>query len=128
MNKWSTQSQDKLNSVHKDLQVLFNKVLQICDCTVIEGHRSYDRQKDLFENGKTKTLKSKHCINPSFAIDVAPYPIDFNDIKRFYYFGGIVKAVSEILDIPIRWGGDWDKDNDLNDQTFNDLVHFELDI
>jgi peptidoglycan L-alanyl-D-glutamate endopeptidase CwlK len=26
----------------------------------------------------------------------------------------------------IRWGGDWDMDNDLSDNTFNDLVHFEL--
>ena len=27
--------------------------------------------------------------------------------------------------IKIRWGGDWDRDNDLADQSFNDLVHFE---
>ena len=26
----------------------------------------------------------------------------------------------------MRWGGDWDKDFDLDDQTFNDLCHFEL--
>lgn len=26
----------------------------------------------------------------------------------------------------IRWGGDWDRDHDVKDQTFNDLVHFEV--
>ena len=34
--------------------------------------------------------------------------------------------VAQDLDIPIRWGGDWDSDNNLNDQNFMDLVHFEL--
>ena len=30
------------------------------------------------------------------------------------------------LGIRLRWGGDWDGDNELRDQTFNDLVHFEV--
>ena len=25
----------------------------------------------------------------------------------------------------IHWGGDWDRDTEVNDQTFNDLAHFE---
>jgi peptidoglycan L-alanyl-D-glutamate endopeptidase CwlK len=61
---------------------------------------------------------------------VAPYPIDWNDTKRFYHFAGFVLGVakSSKIAIPIRWGGDWDSDNDLNDQTFMDLVHWELKI
>ena len=39
---------------------------------------------------------------------------------------GLAKAMS----IPLRWGGDWDGDTLLSgrdpDQTFDDLVHFEL--
>ncbi len=26
----------------------------------------------------------------------------------------------------VRWGGDWDRDGDFNDETFKDLWHFEL--
>ena len=41
-------------------------------------------------------------------------------------FAGYVQGVAEQLGIKIRWGGDWDSDFDFKDQTFNDLVHFEL--
>ena len=69
----------------------------------------------------------KHNRKPSAAIDVAPWPIpDWEDLKTFYFFSGVVKGIANCLEIKIRWGGDWDSDNDLNDQTFNDLVHFEL--
>ena len=62
------------------------------------------------------------------ALDVCPYPIDWNDKDRFYNFAGLVKGIAISMDIKIRWGGDWDGDNDLKDQTFFDLPHFELDI
>jgi len=67
-----------------------------------------------------------HNRYPSRAIDLAPWPLDWSDIRRFYYFGGFVVGVANKLDIPIRWGGDWDGDFEVKDQNFNDLVHFEL--
>jgi peptidoglycan L-alanyl-D-glutamate endopeptidase CwlK len=48
-------------------------------------------------------------------VDVAPYPIDWEDYEKFYWFGGY-----------IRWGGDWDGDGDFKDQTLVDLVHWEI--
>jgi hypothetical protein len=60
------------------------------------------------------------------AVDVAPYPIDWEDTKRFYHFAGFVQATAKQLNIPIIWGGDWNNNNNFKDQTFNDLVHFEL--
>ena len=30
------------------------------------------------------------------------------------------------MGIDLIWGGDWDGDTDLNDNNFDDLVHFEL--
>ncbi len=32
---------------------------------------------------------------------------------RFYFFAGIVKGIAWELGIGVRWGGDWDSDNDL---------------
>jgi len=26
----------------------------------------------------------------------------------------------------LRWGGDWDRDTQVDDNNFDDLVHFEL--
>jgi peptidoglycan L-alanyl-D-glutamate endopeptidase CwlK len=63
---------------------------------------------------------------------VAPYPVNFTDTKRLYYFGGWVQGVAQRLKdegkmtYSIRWGGDWNGNKDLDDQTFFDLVHFEL--
>lgn len=45
---------------------------------------------------------------------------------RWYYMGGYVAGVADQLGTPVRWGGDWDGDEDFSDQTFDDLVHFEL--
>ncbi|MFQ5990813.1 MAG: hypothetical protein ACE5NA_00110 [Nitrospiraceae bacterium] len=47
-------------------------------------------------------------------------------MDRWRAFGGFVLGVAEMMDIPIRWGGDWDGDRTFRDQNFNDLSHFEL--
>ena len=128
MNQFSRQSQEKLLECNPDLQELFTHVLQAHDCTIMEGFRGQEKQDEYYRTGKSKVKypEGKHNRKPSMAIDVSPYPINWRDTKRFYYFAGIVKGIAASLNINIRWGGDWDSDNDLNDQSFMDLVHFEL--
>tara|TARA_R110000822_G_scaffold93640_1_gene215264 strand:+ start:150 stop:536 length:387 start_codon:yes stop_codon:yes gene_type:complete len=127
MPKFSKTSLAKLDTCHPDLQRIFNEVIKTYDCSILEGHRSNERQKELYHQGKSK-IKSggKHNSLPSAAVDAAPYPIDWNDKNRFYHFAGRVQAVALMLDIKIRWGGDWNGDNNLKNQTFFDLPHFEL--
>ena len=66
------------------------------------------------------------------AVDVAPWPIDWKNVKRFYWFAGFVMGTAERLKVEdkmhhsVRWGGDWDHDGDFDDQRLLDLVHFEL--
>lgn len=128
MRRFSPESLRRLRTCDERLQRLFLKVVEIIDCTVITGHRTRPEQEEAFRTGKSKLNwpNSLHNSNPSRAIDIAPSPIDWNDLKRFYYFAGIVKGVAALQGIEIRFGGDWDGDNDFKDQTFNDLVHFEL--
>ena len=128
MPRYSTTSRERLLTCHQDLQALFKEVIKEYDCTVIEGTRGKEKQDEYYRTGKSKVQfpNSKHNSQPSMAVDVAPYPIDWNDTNRFYHFGGYVQGVADRMGIGIRWGGDWDSDNDLNDQTFMDLVHFEL--
>ena len=81
------------------------------------------------DKGATEeTLNSEGLsnANPSRAVDVAPYPIDWSDRERFTYFAGFVKGIASQMGIDIIWGGDWDNDTDLKDNGFDDLVHFEL--
>jgi len=129
MPRFGRTSRVRLYSCHPELQRLFETVVNNYDCSVIYGVRTKEQQQKLLEIGATRTLKSKHLKHVdgwSHAVDVAPYPIDWDNTKRFYWFGGIVQATADSLGIKIRWGGDWDSDNDLDDQKFMDLVHFEL--
>ena len=128
MPYFGKRSRENLLEAHTDLQRLFNEVIKHFDCSVIEGYRDKDEQNKAFNEGKS-TLKypeSKHNHRPSLAVDVVPYPIDWNDVNRFHYFAGVVKGIATQFGINIIWGGDWDNDTLLNDQTFNDLPHFQL--
>jgi peptidoglycan L-alanyl-D-glutamate endopeptidase CwlK len=126
--KWSKSSEDKLFTCDGDLIRFANEILLTVDCKVTYGYRGEEEQEKAFLNGKSKVRwpNSKHNLYPSRAIDIAPVPIDWSDIRRFYYFGGYAVRVAYNLGINIRWGGDWDGDFQVKDQNFNDLVHFEL--
>ena len=128
MARFGKKSMKQLETCHSDLRELFFYVVEHFDCTVLEGHRDKETQNELFEMGRTKVTfpDSKHNGSPSLAVDVVPYPVDWEDINRMYYFGGFVKGVASQLGTRIRWGGDWDSDNQIKDQTFIDLPHFEL--
>lgn len=128
MPEFSKSSKEHLASAHPDLQKLFNEVIKVHDCTVIYGHRTEEEQEEQFRQGNTKLHfpKSLHNKLPSLAVDVVPFPIDWNNRERFVFFAGIVKGISSQLGINVRWGGDWDNDNELRDQTWMDLPHFEL--
>ena len=128
MPKYSKQSQSKLDTCHEDIQRLFNEVIKDFDCTILEGYRDKERQNRLYDMGlsQIKFPNGKHNKKKSEAADVTPYPINWGDIKRMYYFAGYVKAKAESMKINIRWGGDWDNDTEVLDNYFNDLGHFEL--
>ena len=138
MSAFSQESVAKLATCHTDLQTLFNRVILLYNCTILEGHRSQADQEADFKAGKTQLHwpNGKHDSMPSMAVDVAPDPVSFDDsmvnIERFYLFAGYVLGVADGLKEigkithSIRWGGDWNGDRTLANQKFNDLVHFEL--
>jgi peptidoglycan L-alanyl-D-glutamate endopeptidase CwlK len=119
-------SRQNLSTCDPILQTVFNKVDQFIPLRVIEGHRSPERQKQLYEEGRSKVLVGKHNTNPSDAVDVAPLPVNWKDTDRFKYFAGFVIGMALDMGYKLRWGGDWDQDHELNDQTFMDLVHYEV--
>ena len=128
MPSFGRRSKEKLAECDERLQRIANAAIKITDFSVYEGHRGRDRQNRLFRQGASKLQypRSKHNAKPSNAMDIAPYPIDWQDSARFYFLAGVIKAVAAQLGIGIRWGGDWDSDGQFTDQTFHDLPHFEL--
>lgn len=118
MPSFSTSSKEKLNTCNRDLKRLFNEVIKYHDCTILEGRRSPERQKQLFNEGKTKTLVSNHLPLPSDAADVMPYPIDWEDVARQHGFATEVYNIAMKMGIRVRWGG--------NFKNFYDAPHWEI--
>jgi len=135
MPTFSMRSESTLSTCHEDLQRLFREVVKSRDCMILNegGYRGKEVQDRLVAEGKSKNPfpTSKHNCYPSHAVDVAAYHktiphVDWTDEYAFYYFAGYVQRVADELGIKIRYGGDWDRDCEMDDQTFFDLVHFEL--
>ena len=118
----SKRSIDRLSTCNQKLIALFATAIEETpiDFTVLEGFRDADRQNYLYDNGKSlaRFPQSKHNHYPSRACDVAPVPIDWEDIDRFIQLSEHIKNVAMKLNIDIVWGGDW--------QTFRDYPHYEL--
>lgn len=128
MPTFSEKSQNKLYTCHPDLIRLFTRVVEQFDCTILCGHRTEHEQQFAYHSGKSHKQypDSLHNKQPSLAADVVAYPIQWGNTRLNYCFGGYVMGVASELGIALRWGGDWDGDWDIDDQRFNDLVHFEL--
>ena len=120
-HQFGLQSKAKLNTVHKSLQDLFYAAIGEApyDFSITEGLRSLDRQKQLFKEGKSKTMNSRHLTGN--AVDVCiiidgKASWDYNDYIKLADY---IKKISIAVNVPIVWGGDW--------ESFRDGPHFELD-
>ena len=128
MPKFGKRSQERLATCDARLQKIFNEVIKYIDCSVLEGHRGEDRQNKLCDEGKSKVRypNGRHNANPSRAVDITPYPVDWEDRERQTLFAGFVIGLATSMGINIRWGGDWNKDFKVQDNKFDDFPHFEL--
>lgn len=128
MPELSKSSLYRLNTCHKDIQRVILEVAKHRDITVITGHRPELEQNEAFRTGhsKLKFPRSKHNSMPSKAIDIAPNPLDWKDLQRFIHLAGFVCGVAAYMGIRMRWGGDFDGDFNLKNNSFVDMPHFEL--
>jgi len=117
--KLGTRSLQSLSGVHPDMVAVVKRAIEITgvDFTVIEGIRNINRQRELFKAGKSTTMNSRHITG--HAVDMVPWPVDWEDLERFEVMSEAMKTAAEELEIPIVWGGDW--------KSFYDAPHFELD-
>lgn len=146
----------KLSDADVRLQLVFDLLMKHYPYLLLEVKRDPAYQDELFLKGATKLRGSnpsaKHCATPAKAIDAAPKQLPakwgeidyerlmklrgvefnrainqaFKERAKFYHFAGFVMGFAKAHNIDLRWGGDWDNDQDFNDQSFDDLVHFEL--
>ena len=128
MPRYSKRSKERLATCDEKLQGVFNEVIKHVDCSILEGHRSKERQNKLYDEGRTKVRypDGRHNFNPSRAVDVTPYPVDWEDRERQTLFAGFVLGTARSMGINLRWGGDWDQDFQVMDNRFDDFPNFEI--
>ena len=128
MPSFSEKSETHLATCDHRLQRVFQRVVGEFDCSIIEGHRNRERQKRMVDEGKSQVLwpDGKHNTFPSLAVDVCPYPVVWDDRERQTLFAGYVLATAKAMGVDLRWGGDWNRDTEVRDNSFDDLVHFEI--
>lgn len=119
-----------LEGVHPDLVRVVRRAITISpqDFLVTCGVRTPAEQRELYAQGRTKpgkkvtwTLVSnhfKHADGFGHAVDLCPYPVDWNDLKKFATIAKAMKDAARLEGVPIAWGGDW--------RTSKDSPHFEL--
>lgn len=121
MNPLNEISMKRLSQCHDILQNLFSQVSRLTSIAILCGHRDKDEQETAFNLGNSKLHfpQSKHNQYPSLAVDVAPYPIDWQDIKRFQTLAELVRQVAsdQYVEDNIEWGGDW---------KMRDYPHWEI--
>ena len=128
MPRYSKRSKERLATCDEKLQDVFNEVIKHVDCSILEGHRSKERQNKLYDEGRTKVRypDGRHNANPSKAVDVTPYPVDWKDRERQTLFAGFVLGIARGMGLRLRWGGDGDQDFQVMDNRFDDFPHFEI--
>jgi peptidoglycan LD-endopeptidase CwlK len=127
MPQFSKTSVKRLLTCHPSLQDILTEAIKETDFTIVCGFRNQEDQTRAFKGGQSKLRwpMSKHNKQPSQAVDIAPYPIDWNDHDRFIELAKIILRIAKDKRINIRWGGDWDNNPDTPNR-FSDLPHFEL--
>jgi peptidoglycan L-alanyl-D-glutamate endopeptidase CwlK len=144
MSAFSARSLANLKGVHPVLVELMSKVTMLFDCSILPGSVRTKAQQALnVKNGLSQTMNSMHIPQRdgySHAVDAACNPQQWDNSPRssltkyeveLIFFGGFVQgfaaASPEIMKgYTVRYGGDWNTNNQTQDNTFNDLDHFEL--
>ena len=148
MPKYGHISMGHIRTLRGPYQKMLLKVIQRYDISILDGKRTEEKQKENVRKGYSKTLNSKHVYplnGPSLAFDFAPYPIEYpklgifnrllwkmvkkyaKDWARFAYMAGYIVGMAEERGMKLRWGGNWNDDEQLNfeEQNFDDLGHLE---
>jgi hypothetical protein len=124
---FSKTSKLNLGTCRKELQDSANLAIQILDFGVSCGQRGEADQNKAFAEKKSKVKfpNSKHNKIPSDAFDFFPAPLDWSDVQRFIYVGGVIIACGAVLGHDLRWGGDWNENGIIKDESFKDFPHIE---
>ena len=126
MPKFSRASAQRLATCHPDIRQVCEQLIKTYDFSVTCGHRGKAEQDKAVAQGKSRAKwpASAHNKLPSLAVDIVPYPVDWNDTGRFRELAAAFFAVANLLkergeiSSQFVWGGNW--------RTLKDYPHYEI--
>lgn len=112
-------SLEKLQQCEGSLQELFLACDLVRPVIVITGARSEQEQLQKVAQGLSQTVRSKHMLTPSQAVDFTPSPYVENDIAGcIAYWKEVIVPEAKARGLALRWGGNW--------TSIKDYGHVEL--
>lgn len=124
--KFAQRSENNLVGVKASLVAVVRRTLEITpvDFAVIEGLRTQERQRELFKEGKSKTMNSKHLTGD--AVDVMPVGADWKKPTDWLPVLNAVKQAAEEKGVKLRFGYTWTQSPNDTPAEFLDAPHIEL--
>ncbi len=108
----------RLTGVHPDLVRVVNRAREYVAFMVVEGLRTPQKQRQLFDKGASRTLNSRHLTGHAVDLAVLVHGDVRWDWPLYDVLGQAVKRAAAEEEVAITWGGDWPR--------FRDGPHFEL--
>ena len=132
----SSRSLGKLDGVHPDLVAVVKRAIELTDVDfgVTYGVRTLEEQQELYNSGRSQTMKSKHLIQEdgySHAVDLVAY-FGSNVSWELNVYDNICDAMAqaaEELEVPTKWGAAWSEgDIRYYDDTAEDAMNAYIDL
>lgn len=147
----SKRSLSRLAGVDDKLVAVVKRAIEISqvDFMVLEGVRSKEQCMINYGKGRTAAqcvakgvpaqyanpnaakvtwlnnpFASKHVTGK--AVDLVPYPVDWNDLKKFDLIAQAMLQAAKELGVTIRWGADWNANGKPRERGESDSPHFEI--
>jgi peptidoglycan L-alanyl-D-glutamate endopeptidase CwlK len=123
--RWGRRSLARMETLDPRLRAVLDAAIRRQDLTVLSTHRTEEEQRSAVATGRSQTMDSAHRVTPALAVDVAPYPIDWNNVARFEDLAAIILEEGRIRGLDLVWGGAWDGSRN-RPGGFDDLGHFQI--
>jgi peptidoglycan L-alanyl-D-glutamate endopeptidase CwlK len=132
----SNRSLDKLEGVHPNLVAVVKRAIEVTDVDfgVTYGVRTLQEQEELYNSGRSQTMKSKHLIQEdgySHAVDlVAHFGSDVSwELNVYDNICDAMAIAAEELEVPIKWGAAWSEgDIRFYEDTAEDAMNAYIDL
>lgn len=106
-------------NIHKLIEWAFKNGFEL---TFGEVYRTIEQQKIYFDTGRSKTMDSRHIQRLAVDFNIFISGILINDPIKIQPLGEFWIT----LNTDNVWGGDWDRNHSVLNETFKDPYHFEM--